>query len=208
MPQDRTFHPGAAAAAAILSALALSAIGCTIQKDKNSEGDENVKIATPFGGMQVKSDSLDASSVGLPAYPGAQLEKKKGEDSGSVDLHMGFGPWQMRVKAVSYTTPDPEAKVLAFYRQAMAKYGDVVECRGDEAVGQPTHTAEGLTCRDDDNGGKRSNPGVNINDMHHSLKAGSKRHQHIVGFKNRSSDTDFSLVLLELPNSDGSKETN
>ena len=39
----------------------------------------------------------------------------KGEDNHkSADVHLGFGEWQLRVRAVSYETPDSEDKVTAF----------------------------------------------------------------------------------------------
>jgi hypothetical protein len=57
-------------------------------------------------------------------------------------------------------------------------------------------TREGLTCDDSDNHNKAN---VNL-DMHNSLKAGSKRHQHIVGIENADGPgTTFSLVELDLP---------
>jgi hypothetical protein len=40
------------------------------------------------------------------------------------------------------------------------------------------------------------------------LKTGSRHHQHIVGFKEREGETRFSLIALDLPNSDTDKQTN
>ena len=41
--------------------------------DKSSDGD-NVKIATPFGGIAVNKDQTSAAELGLPAYPGSMLD--------------------------------------------------------------------------------------------------------------------------------------
>jgi hypothetical protein len=59
----------------------------------------------------------------------------------------------------------------------------VITCQGNSPVGTPAATHEGLTCEDD---GKNNNVQMNDHDLRHDfqLKAGSKRHQHIVGFEN------------------------
>ena len=117
--------------------------------DKNKDGKEkNVKIDTPLGGLHVRADETSAADVGLPAYPGAHIAPDKDGDK-SADVHLGFGEWQLRVKVVTYDTSDPQDKVVAFYQKAMGRYGDVIRCEGDQPVGTPTVTREGLTCSDD-----------------------------------------------------------
>ena len=184
--------------------------GCIVRSDKGPDQAEHVKISTPMGGLNVRSKDVDASSMGLPAYPGAHLLEKKDDDGndGSVDLHMGFGPWQMRIKVASYGTDASRDKVMSFYRTALAKYGDVLECKGDHPVGDPTVTQEGLTCND--NGSSTKVTHINVNsDSDIELKAGSKRRQHLVVFKKSSGNENrFALVALELPNVGSEKETN
>jgi hypothetical protein len=186
---------GRIAAAALAVVLVFSA-GCTVSVNKDKNGDDkNVKVDTPLGGVHVTSDQTNAADVGLPVYPGAQLSTKKDGDK-SADIHFGFGDWQFRIKVVKYTSSDSSDKILAFYKKALGRYGDVIECNGKTAVGQPAATREGLTCDDSDSHNKAN---VNL-DMHNSLKAGSKRHQHIVGIENDSGPgTTFSLVELDLP---------
>lgn len=180
------------AAAAMVATLLMA--GCRVESNKH-DGDNNVKIATPFGAMQVKTnDATVLEGMGLPAYPGATLIKKD-NDHGAADVNMNFGNFHLRVKAASYQTPDSPDKVQAFYRKALAVYGDVIECSDDKSVGEPTHTAEGLTC--DDN-----NKHVAINDdvsRKMELKAGSKQHQHIVAIDPNAGGTKLGLVALDLP---------
>jgi hypothetical protein len=168
--------------------------GCRVESNKQG-GHENVKIATPFGGMQVKTnDTTVLEGMGLPAYPGAELVKKD-NDHGAADVNMSFGSFHLRVKAASYRTPDSPEKVEAFYRKALERYGDVIQCSDDKPVGEPTHTEEGLTC---DNDKKH----VAISDdmsRKFELKAGSKRHQHIVAINPEGSGTKMGLVALDLP---------
>lgn len=186
---------------AAVAGLSISLAGCRVQVDKDSNGQEKtVQVDTPFGGVHVNTDQTTASDLGLPVYPGAVVVKGQGEHK-SADVHMGFGEWQLRVKAVSYETRDSRDQVEAFYKKALGRYGDVIVCQGGSAVGTPSVTSEGLTCQDE------KNPKVQIDqgDYHTSrdsreLKAGSKRHQHIVGFQDSDHNkTRFALVALELP---------
>ncbi|MFZ0340456.1 MAG: hypothetical protein WAL45_20695 [Terracidiphilus sp.] len=194
-----------ALAAGLLGCLALAAgmAGCRIHVDKDANGQEkNVQVDTPFGGVHVNTDQTTAADVGLPAYPSAELVKDD-DDHKSADIHMGFGEWELRVRAVSYETPDKKDQVIAFYKKALGRYGDVVTCQGTTPVGTPIATSEGLTCADDkDNHSTvqidRSDYGTSEDSL--ELKAGSKRHQHIVGFEGpENGETRFALVALDLP---------
>lgn len=199
----------------LLTSIALLAwaAGCRVHVDKDGNGQENhVQVDTPFGGIHVNTNQLTATDLGLPVYPGSNLvndDKHK-----SADVHMGFGQWQMRVRTVSYSTPDSQDKVLAFYKKALGRYGDVITCQASAAVGKPAATAEGLTCADDSKNSKvqiNSDQNGNGYDLSSGLqlKAGSKQHQHIVGFEDaKSGMTHFALVGLDLPevgNSDDDK---
>lgn len=188
---------------AILTSLVLATgiAGCRIHVDKDADGKEkNVQVDTPFGGVHVNTDQVTASDLGLPVYPGAEIVKDKEHDK-SADINMGFGEWTLRVRAVNYATPDQQDKVVAFYKKALGRYGDVITCEGNAPVGMPTTTSEGLTCKDEGNHGN-----VKIDDKDFGshgglqLKAGSKRHQHILGIENpEDGKTRFALVALDLP---------
>lgn len=181
-------------AAVILGTAMLS--GCRIDTDKKGDND-NVKIATPFGGMSVKTnDATVEEGLGLPVYPGAELVKKD-KDSGSADINMSFGKFHLRVKAASYRTPDSTDKVQAFYKNALKRYGTVIQCSNDHPVGTPTQTDEGLTC---DSEGKGANVNTDSSGKM-ELKAGSKQHQHIVAIDPEGSGTKFGVVALDLPGS-------
>ncbi len=181
----------------LLSSLALVAwaAGCRVNVDKDSSGKEKrVQVDTPFGGIHVNTDQTTAADLGLPVYPGAQMVKGTNDDNKSADVHMGFGEWQLRVRVVSYSSADPQEKVIAFYKQALARYGPVITCQNNAPVGTPTQTPEGLTCADDK---KHSNVDIGGGVQ---LKAGSKHKQNIVGFeKPQDGQTRFSLVSIQLP---------
>lgn len=193
----------------VLTVLLLSVAGCHVQVQKGANGeDKNVKVDTPFGGLHVRSDQTSAADLGLPVYPGAQVAPDHEGDK-SADVHMGFGQFQLRVKVVTYETPDPQDKVLAFYKQAMGQFGGVIECDGDQPVGTPTATSEGLTCHEEH--GHHINVNgrdYGDNDSGLTLRAGSRHHQHILAFKTASSGTKYAMIELQIPNdfsSDSSK---
>ena len=79
------------------------------------------------GGLDLHADA-DAADVGLPAYPGAI---KKSDRSGDP-TGFSFGVWGesfgIKVAVVSYRSVDSVDKVAAFYRDALAKYGPVLDC--------------------------------------------------------------------------------
>jgi hypothetical protein len=197
-----SFNTTRAAATLVVSlALAAGLAGCRIETEKGPNGeDKKVQIDTPFGGIHVNTDQTTAADLGLPVYPGATAVK--GDDHHkSADVQMGFGEWQLRVKAVSYQTPDSQDKVTAFYKKALGRYGDVITCQGNSPVGTPAITSEGLSCAYE---GKHDNIHIDDGEYHLGngleLKAGSKRHQHVVGFERPSgSQTRFALVALDLP---------
>jgi hypothetical protein len=191
--------------AGLLAGLAMMAgmTGCFrvhVDKDANGE-DKNVQVDTPFGGVHVNTNQTSASDLGLPAYPGAKLVADDDKHK-SADVHLGFGEWELRIRAVSYGTTDTQNRVAAFYKKALGRYGDVITCQGHSAVGTPAATSEGLTCADDGNGNgvKIDHKDYGTSDDSLELKAGSKRHQHIVGFESsKNGETRFALVALDLP---------
>ena len=177
----------------------LAMAGCRVHVDKDASGKEKtVQVDTPLGGVHVNTDQTSAADLGLPVYPGAEPVKDDDKHK-SADVHLGFGEWQLRVKAVTYGTHDSKEQVTAFYKKALTRFGDVITCQGNSPVGTPTATHEGLTCEDNGKNGK-----VKLDDsdfkQDFQLKAGSKRHQHIVGFEDsKGGQTRFALMAIDLP---------
>jgi len=88
----------------LAASLALTAgvAGCRVHVDKDANGQEKtVQVDTPFGGVHVNTDQVSAADLGLPVYPGAD-QIKNDDKHKSADVHLGFGEWQLRVRAVNY----------------------------------------------------------------------------------------------------------
>jgi hypothetical protein len=197
--------PSVAIAAAVLAMIVTT--GCQVDERKNGDSD-NVKIETPFGGMQVKTnDNVVLDGIGLPVYPGA-VAVKKDNDNGAADINMSFGSFQLRVKVMSFRTGDSQDRVEAFYRKNLRRFGDVIACRNNSPVGTPTRTAEGLTCDNDKENHITAGDSVSHGKL--ELKAGSKLHQHLVEIDPDAGGTKFGVVALDLPgkafSDDGDKE--
>ena len=186
------------ASAASLGILLTLSTGCRIDEHKTGDGkNDDVKIATPFGGMSVKTNgAVVEGGVGLSVYPGAvQVKKENGKDDGAADINMSFGSFHLGVKAISYRTPDSADKVIDFYRKDMAHFGSVILCKGTTAVGTPDHTQDGLTCDKE----KGNNIHIDDDRSQQELKAGSKQHQHIVAIETDGPNTKIGLISLDLP---------
>jgi hypothetical protein len=181
-------------------ALSLVTAGCSINVDKDANGKEKkVKIDTPLGNIHVNADKPSAS-LGIALYPGAIADPDHDGDK-DADVQLGFGEWKMRVQVAHFNTSDNRDKVLTYYRKSLSRYGDVIECKENEAIGSPAKTAEGLTCSEND---QSNHVKTDTGDHGLTLRAGSKRHQHIVAFDKDDADsaagpTKFTLIALDLP---------
>lgn len=199
--------PHRALVSLLITALPLVTVGCSINVDKGHNGeDKKVKIDTPLGNIHVNTNSA-AGSTGIAVYPGATISPDHDGDK-DADIQLGFGEWKMRVQVEHYRTDDGRDKVVAYYRKSLTRFGDVIECNGDDPVGSPAKTAEGLTCAEDD---KKAHVNLGKDDQGLTLRAGSKRHQHIVAFDkdggaSASGPTKFALIALDLPGENWKKD--
>lgn len=185
----------------LVSTLPIAVTGCHI--DASRHGDKKtIDMSVPGAKMHLKTDKLPSeASLGVPIYPGATIDK----DSDNANVDMTMGDFHFRVKTVHVSTTDGYDKVKSFYQSELSHYGDVIECRGGKAVGSLQATGQGLTCEDQ---GKKKEPGthngLNFNISSDGqddveLKAGSKRHQHIVAIGKKGSGSTMQIVALDLP---------
>ncbi len=174
-------------------------VGCRTETTQDGNG-EKVKVATPFGGLQVRTNEAAAESgMGVPVYPGATLitkENDKDKNNGAADINLSFGSMRLRVKVLSYRTTDAPDSVRTFYHKELGRFGTVIACQNDHAVGQPTRTPEGLTC---DKGKNDHAPEDVAGSGAYELKAGSEEHQHTVAIQSDDRGTKFALVMVDLP---------
>jgi len=172
---------------AILTALLLQGCSLNVKKGKNGE-DKNVDIDTPVGGIHVSKGANEAD-VGLPVYPGARLKQDDhdGDDKSANVNISGFG-FGLKVVALDYQSDDSPAKLVAFYKDQLKKYGKVLECHTAHLNVNPDfkesdHGSHELTCE--------GSSGSNV-----ELKVGTKENQHIVAVEPDGKGSSFSLVYV------------
>ncbi len=197
MRRSRAWMMGATLAAAAMLT------GCHAESSKEGAS-ERLKLSSPFGGLQVKvktdADAAEAGT-GVPIYPGAALVtrgKGKDSDNGTADINLSFGSMRLRVEVLSYETSDSPEQVRTFYAKELSRFGTVIACVDEHAVGSPVRTPEGLTCDKDSNdkteGEKGSSGPGGV-----ELKAGSPQHQHAVSIEKSDHGTKFALIRIDLP---------
>jgi hypothetical protein len=173
-------------AGVVLGAIALAS-GCSVNVKKQDNGqDKQVDINTLVGGIHV-SKQADVSDVGIAVYPGARIKEKDSDGSDkSANVNIsGFG-YGLKVVALTYETDDSTAKVLAYYRDQLKKYGNVLEChtsRGNWNMNMGKHGSNELTC--EGSGGSEI-----------ELKVGRQDEQHIVAVEPAGKGSSFSLVYV------------
>jgi len=167
-----------------LAALAMP----TLAQQSGTQG-KPFDVRSSVGDMHVGSDAT-AEKAGLPLYPGAQPKHEDSNDPLNFGiLTENFG---LKLVVAKYQSDDPPAKILAFYRDKLKKYGKVLECHTHEGGGGHTdwnddeQKSKELKC-DGDNTGPTT-----------ELKAGTEDNQHIVAVDPRDDGKKSEFVIVYL----------
>jgi hypothetical protein len=171
----------------LFATLLLPACSVNVKKEQNGQ-DKQVDISTPVGGIHV-SKGANVADTGLAVYPGARpKERDSGGDDKSANVNIsGFG-YGLKVVALQYESDDPPAKLVAFYKDQLKKFGKVLECHTrhmdvDADIKDSDHSSHELTCQ--------GSSGNNV-----ELKVGTKENQHIVAVETDGKGSSFSLVYV------------
>ncbi len=172
---------------ATLAALMLPACSINVKKEQNGE-DKQVDISTPVGGIHV-SKGANVADVGLAVYPGARLKQNDSDgDDKSANVNISSFGFGLKVVAMEYQSDDSPAKLIAYYKDQLQKYGKVLECHTSHFEVNPDikgsdHQSHELTCE-----------GPSGNSV--ELKVGTKENQHIVAVEPEGRGSSFSLVYV------------
>jgi hypothetical protein len=172
---------------ATVASLLLPACSVNVKKEQNGE-DKQVDINTPVGGIHV-SKGANVADVGLAVYPGARLKQddSNGNDK-SANVNISSFGYGLKVVALEYQSDDSPAKLVAYYKDELKKYGKVLECHTSHFDVNPDikgsdHGSHELTCE--------GTSGRNV-----ELKVGTKENQHIVAVEPDGKGSSFSLVYV------------
>ena len=133
------------------------------------------------------NDKSSVADVGLPAYPGATVRRDKDDDGDGLNLALWGGSLGFRLSLMKFTTGDSVDKVASFYRDAMGRYGNVLDCTGPRPAVVPAADKKVLACNKDDKG----EPGGKL------YKVGTPNQQRIVSIKPVSGRVEFEMLKIE-----------
>ena len=176
---------------------------CHVNVNKDAEDhDKRVDIETPVGGIHV-SQAADVRNIGLPVYPGARpVEKEKQGEEKSANVNISTSFFGLKVAAQEFESKDPPEKLIAFYSEALNKYGAIVTCHHswqgspEVSVNKGKHDKSGkdshaLTCKNESGGTTTE------------LKVGTEDNQRIVSIEPQGKGTKFALVHVEVHGREG-----
>jgi hypothetical protein len=167
--------------------LSVATVLAGVAQDADSQN-KNLDIRSPMGDLHLGADA-DAKKIGVPLYPGARL-KTHDSDSDQANLSVLTEAFGMKLVVANYVSDDDPAKIVAFYRNKLKKYGKVLECHsekhgGDVSVDDNKRADRELKCEQD------SGPVT-------ELKVGSEENQHLVAVEAREGGrgSEFALVYV------------
>lgn len=174
----------------------LTLLACTVNVKDKGQGDNNkVDIETPVGGIHVHEEA-DVRDTGLSVYPGAKQKPKIDDDSKSANVNVSSSFFGLKVVAIEYESDDPPEKVIAFYRDQLKKFGEIVQCRTDNqgsdlSVTLSNGAPKEVKC-EGNNSGKIT-----------ELKVGTEDNQRLVSVEPSGKGSDFSLVYIRARGKEG-----
>lgn len=155
---------------------------------------DNFDVRSSVGDLHLGKDA-NAQKAGLPLYPGARPKQEKDNDPlnfGILTESFGF-----KIVIAKYESDDAPAKITAFYRDKLKRYGKVLECHSREHGGD-THAEINDDDKDKDKGSKELKcEGDNTGPVT-ELKAGTEDNQHVVAIEpgDGHSGSTFALIYV------------
>ena len=162
--------------ALLLVSLPIAAQGA---KDDGKHDNWNLSIGA--------NKTVDAKDIGLPIYPGARPHKDNADDDSAAHVWALLGDAGFKLAVVKLESQDPPGRIAPFYRQALAKYGEVMDCSATSFKAHVKNSSWQLDC-DDDHG----KPGEIV------FKAGTKGDQHIAAIKPNGHGSEIDLVHVQV----------
>lgn len=143
-------------------------------------------------GLDIHADA-DAKDVGLPIYPGAVKKADKSDDPPGFSFGVWGDSFGFKLAVVSYRSEADIDAVAGFYREAMGRYGPVIDCsrnvkkkKGTPDPDTKSNRNTPVTCDDDtpDVGGRL-------------FKVGTHGAQRVFRVRPLEGGVSFQLVKVE-----------
>lgn len=145
-----------------------------------------IPAAAAGAGIEL-NDKSSPADIGLPAYPGATIRRDQGGDGEGLNLSLWGGSLGFKLSLMKFSSGDSVDKVASFYRDAMARYGTVLDCTGPRPAAPAPADKKVLACNKDDKG----ESGGKL------FKVGTPQQQRIVSIKPVGGRVEFEMVRIE-----------
>lgn len=74
------------------------------------------------------AEQVQVEETGLPAYPGATPHRETGDEGNGLSAALSLGQLGFKLVVAKFRTPDQPEKVASFYREALSRWGTVLDC--------------------------------------------------------------------------------
>lgn len=157
---------------------------------QSDNDDKSLDVRSSVGDLHVGKDA-DAGKAGIPLYPGARPRVEK--DNDPLNFGILTDAFGLKLIVAKYESVDDPAKVIAFYRGKLKKYGKVLECHSQ-------HWDAGVTVHDGDkdSGDNRELKCDENAGPVTELKVGTEDNQRIVAVETgaASKGSNFAIVYM------------
>ncbi|MGA2858243.1 MAG: hypothetical protein ABSE40_15330 [Candidatus Sulfotelmatobacter sp.] len=152
--------------------------------------DKSFDVRSSIGDLHVGKDA-DAQKAGLPLYPGAR--PKHEEDADPLNFAILTESLGLKLVVAKYESDDAPAKVIAFYRDKLKKYGKVLECHSQKHGGDVEVHGD-----DKDSKGSKELKCDNNSGPVTELKVGTEDNQHVVAIEpgDKGKGSAFDIVYI------------
>lgn len=165
------------------------ALGLPALAQQSSKEDKSFDVRSSIGDLHVGKDAT-AEKAGLPLYPGAR--PKHEDESEPLNFALLTESVGLKLIVAKYESDDAPAKVIAFYRDKLKKYGKVLECHsqshgGDVEVHDSKDSDRNKEVKCDDSSGPVT-----------ELKVGTEDNQRVVAVEpgDKSRGSAFAIVYV------------
>jgi len=148
--------------------------------------------ASRAAGLDIHADA-DLADIGLPLYPGAVKRPQKEIDSAGFSFGLWGSAWGLKLDVLNYRSNAEVEDVAAFYREALARLGPLVDCTSHKPAAPastpaPKNAAKNapVSCGDD-----TITPGGRL------YKAGTESDHRIVAIKPQTRGVSFVLTRIQ-----------
>ena len=113
----------------VLNAVILAACAIVLVLTAQSSGtqDNKPKDSNKGVGFVLNGDASE-KDLGLPIYPGARQHKDSSDENPGLTMGLWGGSSGFKLVLLKLESDDAPEKIAAFYRKALAKYGQVLDC--------------------------------------------------------------------------------